>query len=79
MCKKLPNLGKTKFNTFKKFSQSQTQLKQQNKINKQTKSTELFKKENLRKQKLKQQHSELKKPGKMKEQKDHAKIKLLTE
>ena len=54
MCKNLPNLGKTKFNTFKKFSQSQTQLKQQNKINKQTKSTELFKKENLRKQKLKQ-------------------------
>jgi len=43
MRKNLPNLGKTKFNKFKKLSQSQTQLKQQNK---QTKPTELFKKEN---------------------------------
>ena len=43
MFKNLPNLGKTKFNKFKKLSQSQTQLKQQNK---QTKPTELFKKEN---------------------------------
>ena len=43
MFKKVPNLGKTKFNKFKKLSQSQTQLKQQNK---QAKPTELFKKEN---------------------------------